>query len=61
LSLNEKLHAIGFLKQMNDFHADHVSIHWIAVVNLYIYLFKIESFTKSCILEKMDYIPDLHI
>jgi DNA-binding MarR family transcriptional regulator len=27
LSLNEKLHAIGFLKQMNDFHADHVSIH----------------------------------
>ncbi len=27
LSLNEKLHAIGFLKQMNDFHAEHVSIH----------------------------------
>ena len=21
LSLNEKLHAVGFLKQMNDFHA----------------------------------------
>ena len=27
LSLNEKLHAVGFLKQMNDFHAGHVSIH----------------------------------
>ena len=27
LSLNEKLHAVGFLQQMNDFHSGHVSIH----------------------------------
>jgi MarR family transcriptional regulator, lower aerobic nicotinate degradation pathway regulator len=25
LSLNEKLHAVGFLKQMNDFHASSIS------------------------------------
>jgi DNA-binding MarR family transcriptional regulator len=25
LSLNEKLHAVGFLKQMNDFHASSIN------------------------------------
>lgn len=27
MPLNEKIHLIAFLKQMNDFHAEHVPIH----------------------------------